>query len=308
MHPHKSVLLNEVVDAFSNKCIKSFIDGTLGLGGHSEALLQAHPEISTFLAIDQDPFALEYAVQRLQPWNEKIKFCQGNFNSIESLASSISINQVDGILLDLGVSSIQLDESARGFSFMKEGPLDMRMNPADSQTAEEIVNCWPEQNLARLFRDYGEEPQWKQAARIIMEARKKEKLQTTRQLVKVLEPLSKWHKRRVHPATLVFQALRIAVNDELGVLKNMLPKAVRLLNPGGRIAIISFHSLEDRIVKDFFRDAASDKVSTSGRGGMFLDKKPELKLISRKAIMPSEEEQSLNPRSRSARLRIAEKI
>lgn len=308
MNLHTSVLLNEVIAAFSGSRLNVFIDGTLGLGGHSEAILTQHPEIQTFIGIDQDPLALKYATDRLSPWKNKIHLIQGNFKSIKKFADSLGITQVDGILFDLGVSSIQFDEGERGFSFMKDGPLDMRMDTNSSLDASMIVNTWSEAELSKIFREYGEEAQWKQASRLIIQARQEKSIKTTHQLVKILEPLGKWHKRRIHPATLVFQALRIAVNDELNVLDQVLPISTQLLGSGGKMAIISFHSKEDRRVKEFFRESASDKVSTSGRGGVFLDKIPKVRMITRKPIMPSEEEIERNPRSRSAKMRVIEKL
>ncbi|MFA6914806.1 MAG: 16S rRNA (cytosine(1402)-N(4))-methyltransferase RsmH [Parachlamydiales bacterium] len=308
MHPHISVLLNEVLDLFNEKELEFFIDGTLGLGGHSEGILKAHPEIKNLIGIDQDENALKYAENRLSFCKEKVIFAKGNFKDIAKIAAEKGISQVDGILLDIGVSSIQLDQPDRGFSFMRDGPLDMRMDTTADLTAEQIVNTWPESDLVSLFWKYGEEPQSKRAARIIVEARKQNPIQTTLQLASLLAPLVPKYKQRINPATLVFQALRIAVNDELGVLQQILPAALKLLKPNGILAIITFHSLEDRIVKEYFRDQASDKVSTSGIGGMFLDKEPAVKILTRKPTSATDEEIAQNPRSRSAKLRAIEKI
>lgn len=307
MHPHTSVLLQEVLEIFQGKHLSVFVDGTLGLGGHSEALLQAHPEIQSFIGIDQDESALKYAKERLSPWKDKITFAKGNFKDIEKIAA-IHAGEMDGILLDIGVSSIQLDQAERGFSFLREGPLDMRMDTSSVLTAGQIVNEWSEADLSFLFKRYGEEPQAKRAARIIVDVRKKTPFKTTLELAQALEPLVPKYKQRIHPATLVFQALRIAVNDELGVLEQLLPAALKLLRPKGILAVISFHSLEDRLVKEFFRNEASDKLSTSGIGGMFLDKEPAVKLLTRKPVTASENEIAANPRSRSAKLRAAEKL
>lgn len=307
MHPHISVLMKEVLSLFEGKKLEVFIDGTLGLGGHSEGILKAHPEIQTLLGIDQDEKALSYATHRLAYWKNQVRFAKGNFKAIQKMAEENDIQHVDGILLDIGVSSIQLDEAERGFSFMREGPLDMRMDNSSPLTAEEIVNGWSESDLAALFRRYGEEPQSKRAARMIVEARKHHPIKTTLQLATLLEPLVPRYKQRIHPATLVFQALRIAVNDELGVLEAILPVALNLLKPQGILAVITFHSLEDRIVKEFFREQASDKVSTSGIGGMFIDKEPTVKILTRKPITAQEDEIAENPRSRSAKLRAVEK-
>lgn len=308
VHPHISVLLEEVLSLFEEKTLDTFIDGTLGLGGHSEAILNAHPEIKRLIGIDQDDNALSYARERLAPWQAKVKIAKGNFSEITRIAKENGSEEADGILLDIGVSSIQLDKAERGFSFMREGPLDMRMDPASDLTAEGIINGYSESELSTLFWRYGEEPQSKRAAKMIVEARKKEPITTTLQLASILEPLVPKYKQRIHPATLIFQALRIAVNDELGVLQQLLPAALNMLKPNGVLAIISFHSLEDRIVKEFFREQASDKVSTSGIGGMFLDKEPAVKILTRKPLTASDLEISNNPRSRSAKLRAIEKL
>jgi len=263
--PHLSVLQREVLHYFLDCQCKIFVDGTLGAGGHSKAILEAHPEIEKFIGIDQDPLALEIAKERLAPWHKKVQFIRGNFASIKTLLNSRGIKSIDGLLLDIGVSSMQLDRPEKGFSFMRDGPLDMRMDPDQALTAAEIVNTWSEKDLGVIFRDYGEEKQWRALSRAIVEARKDFQITTTMQLTDVLMPLLGWRKGKgLHPLTLVFQALRICVNDELGVLAKILPDALDLLAPGGRLAIISFHSLEDRIVKNAFREAASDKMDDDG--------------------------------------------
>lgn len=308
--PHASVLLNEVLQAFESIDIPIMIDGTLGAGGHACALLEHHPEIQHYIGIDQDLGALDLAKERLTPWESKISLCHGNFAQFETLLKERKISSASAILVDLGVSSMQLDQPLRGFSFMHDGPLDMRMDTEKTLTAAEIVNTWSERDLGRIFRDYGEERQWKAAARTIVNARETKPFITTHDLKSVLYPvLSRFAKKGIHPLTLIFQGLRICVNSELEVLENFLPKAIDFLAPGGRLAVISFHSLEDRIVKDQMRLAASDKWETSGLGGgLFRDKKPSVKLITKKPIIPTEEEIKKNPRSRSAKLRIAEKL
>lgn len=300
MHPHISVLLNQCLEAFEGQKLEVFVDGTLGAGGHAAALLQAHSEIKTFIGIDQDPEALEIAQNRLKPWESKVQLKRGNFSEMDQLVKE----PVDGILLDIGVSSMQLDRPEKGFSFMHPGPLDMRMNPDNPLTAEVIINTWTEEEIGRIFREYGEEKKWKLAARAIV---RKRPFYSTKDLVEALYGVLK-SKKDIHPLTLVFQALRIAVNGELEVLEKVLPKALNLLKPGGRLAIISFHSLEDRIVKNFFRYEADDKMSTSGIGGLFLDKHPTVKLLTKKPLAASKEEIAANPRSRSAKLRVLEKI
>lgn len=307
--PHRSVLLNEVVEAFRSTPIHVFVDGTLGIGGHAQAILESHPEIELYLGIDQDPSALALAKERLKPWQSKLQFRQGNFSQFDQILNEFNLNRLDGILVDLGVSSMQLDQAERGFSFSREGPLDMRMDPQAPLTAAILVNTWSEQDLGRLFRDYGEEKRWRAAAHTIVEARKLKPFSTTTELANVLKPVLPYNpKKGINPLTLVFQALRIAVNRELDVLEIFLPKALEALSPKGRLAVISFHSLEDRIVKTGMRLAADDKWETVGIGGMFRDKDPTVALITKKPIIASQEEIDSNPRSRSAKMRVVEKL
>lgn len=306
---HTSVLLRELLDLFKGQKIRIFVDATLGAGGHSEAFLTEHPEIELLIGIDQDPTARAIAEKRLSKWKNKIKIIPSNFSNLKTILSDLNIPSIDGIIFDLGVSSMQFDQAEKGFSFMRDGPLDMRMNPDNPLTAAVIINTWEERDLARIFRDYGEEKRWRAAARAITQARKEAPIETTFQLVEALKPaFPGYYKKGLHPATLVFQALRIAVNDELRVIENTLPVAIEALASGGRVGVISFHSLEDRIVKTITRDAASDKVNTSGIGGLFLDKDPTIKILTKKPIVPSDQEIEENPRSRSAKLRVVEKI
>lgn len=307
--PHQPVLLQEVLEAFTSLNLRVIVDGTLGAGGHAQAILESHPEITHYLGIDQDPEALAIASKRLEPWRGKTRFKLGNFDQIDLYLKELSLPAPNAILVDLGVSSMQLDQPLRGFSFMQEGPLDMRMNPDLELTAADIVNTWSERELGRIFRDYGEEKQWKTAARTIVGAREIRPFLTTSDLKSILIPVLFRHaKKGIHPLTLIFQALRICVNRELEALESFLPKAIDLLTPGGRLAVISFHSLEDRIVKTEMRLAASDKWDTSGLSGLFRDKEPSVKLLTKKPIEASEEETRSNPRSRSAKLRVIEKI
>lgn len=306
MHfPHISVLLKECLLAFKDLKLSTFVDGTLGAGGHSEAILSAHPEMTQFIGIDQDPSALEIASKRLEKFRDKSSFVHGNFSDLEHLLKN---QKVDGILVDLGVSSMQLDQAERGFSFMRDGPLDMRMNPKLEISAKDIVNTWEEKALADIFYQYGEEKQSYKAARAIIESRQIKPFETTLELAAVIEKSIKRIKWDLHPATKIFQALRIAVNGELDRLEAFLPQAMNALRPGGRLAVITFHSLEDRIVKHRFAYYASDKESTSGIGGMFLMKTPTGKVITRKALEADDEEVKVNPRSRSAKLRVLEKL
>lgn len=306
--PHISVLMSQVLHLFEGKQLRVFVDGTLGAGGHAKALLETHPELEMFIGFDQDPDALRIARDQLEQWSKKIQFIPRNFVDMPQVLRSLNISQVDGILLDLGVSSMQLDQPERGFSFMREGPLDMRMNPNQKLTAAEVVNEWSQEDLGSIFREYGEEKQWRAAANAIVTARAIQPIRTTQELAAVLRPMFAWKKKGVNPLTLVFQALRICVNLELEVLENILPKAIELLAPGGRLAVISFHSLEDRLVKEAFRFAASDKLNTSGLSGLFLNKDPIVKILTKKPICATDEEVAYNPRSRSAKLRAVEKL
>lgn len=294
-YPHKSVLLEEVLEVFKDQAITTFIDATLGAGGHSEALLKNHPEIKKLIGIDQDLEAIKIAKERLK--NYPVEIIHSNF-------STAKLPKSNGILADLGVSSMQLDQAERGFSFMRDGPLDMRMNQKQELTAALIVNEWDERDIAVIIRDYGEEKRWKEAARAIVRNRP---FHTTLELAAVLKKALYNPKKKIDPSTQVFQALRIRVNDELEVIKTFIKRALDSLEVGGRLAIITFHSLEDRIVKHTFRDLAQDKVTTKGLGGLFLPKVPEVKILTPKGIIASDDEIQLNPRSRSAKLRAVEK-
>lgn len=286
--PHIPVLRREVLQVFEKTTIRCFFDGTLGAGGHAQALLEAHPEIERYIGCDRDPTALSLAQKVLAPWKEKIEWIHGDYADLPRYLKERKIAALDGFLIDIGVSSMQLDQRERGFSFMGDAPLDMRMNPEGELTAEIIVNQYPEKELARILYEYGEEHRSRQVAKAIVEARRKKRIRTTSQLVEIVKPVAT--RGRLHPATLVFQALRIVVNDELGQLEKGLSGAIDHLAPRGRIAVISFHSLEDRIVKNRLRD-----------------EKDRLEVLTKKPIGPSEEEMRQNPRSRSAKLRAAEK-
>jgi len=282
---HVPVLMREVLEVFADKKLSVFFDGTLGAGGHAKAILEAHPEIERYIACDRDPRAHELAAKTLAPWGEKVEFVRGSYaDEVGNVEGCI-----DGFLIDIGVSSMQLDERERGFSFMGDAPLDMRMDPEGKLTAEMIVNRYSEKELARIFHEYGEERRSRPVAKAIVEARKKRRIRTTSELVEIIKPVAT--KGRLHFATLVFQALRIVVNDELGQLERGIGAAIKKLCPGGRIAVISFHSLEDRIVKNQLRDA-----------------KGILKVLTKKPIGPSEEEMRANPRSRSSKLRAGEAL
>jgi 16S rRNA (cytosine1402-N4)-methyltransferase len=301
--PHIPVLIEEISSFFESTRLTTFVDGTLGAGGHAEMILKTHPEIHHFFAFDQDPEALEIGKKRLAPWEGKVHFIHDNFAHFQRYVPSF-----DGMLLDLGVSSMQLDRAEKGFSFSKEGPLDMRMNSSQSLTAKQICNTWSQEALEKIFRDYGEEKRYRKAAFAICKAREREPIETTLQLKKILEPYLYDKKKAINPVTLVFQALRIAVNNELEVIKTVLPNALERLNPKGRLAIITFHSLEDRLVKQAFRQAASDKVDTRGLSGVFLEKEPLVIDLLKRPVSAKESEIERNPRSRSAKLRGVEKL
>lgn len=285
---HVPVLLEQVLKVFENVPIRVFFEGTVGAGGHARAILEAHPEIERYLACDRDPAAHALASAHLAPWGEKVEWIRGPYADLEEYLDERKIGEIDGFLIDIGVSSMQIDTRERGFSFLGDAPLDMRMDPESSLTAERIVNEMSEKELARIFFEYGEERRSRQVARAIVEARRKRRIRTTAELVAIVKPVTIWGK--LHPATLVFQALRIVVNDELGQLKRGLEAAIKRTGEGGRIAAISFHSLEDRIVKNTFRDA-----------------RDQLEILTKKPLGPTDVEIKENPRSRSAKLRAAEK-
>jgi 16S rRNA (cytosine1402-N4)-methyltransferase len=311
---HIPVLLKEAIDGLALHPGGVAIDGTLGGAGHTAAILQATAPDGRLLGIDQDPAALERAAERLAEFGGRFVARRGSFRNMATLAADSGFTAVDAILLDIGISSFQLDEPERGFSFQADGPLDMRMDPQAPLTAAEIVNEWPQEEIADLIYKYAEEGRSRRVARDIVAARP---LRTTMQLAEVVARSLGGHRgQRVHPATQVFQALRIAVNDELAALEEALPQAVALLAPGGRLAVISFHSLEDRIVKQFMQREARDCICDT-LPGYVRSRAPQpcrcghkatVRIITRKPVQASETEVKENPRSRSARLRIAERL
>lgn len=303
--PHKPVLQEEILAAFKDLTLHRYVDGTLGAGGHANAILEAHPEIEKFYGFDQDLSALKMAQQRLLPFKEKCHFFHSNFEKMKELIHQTEC--IDGILLDLGVSSMQLDQADKGFSFSKEGPLDMRMNNEQELTAATIINSFSEEALGEIFRDYGEETQWRKAAKEIVNKRKKQPILTTTQLAQVLNPVL-FRKGKINPLTLIFQGLRIYVNRELDVLQSVLPQTIQLLAKGGRLAVISFHSLEDRIVKQIFKQEASSRIESENILEEPQKKQPTIKILTKKPIEASIKEIKINPRSRSAKLRIIERI
>ncbi len=280
------------------------MDGTLGAGGHAAGLLAGSEPGGQLLGLDVDPQALELARQRLAPFGERAWLKKAPYTSLPEQLAALGWDSVDGILLDLGASSMQFDTPTRGFSFLNDGPLDMRFDPSNPLTAEEIVNIWTEQELADVIYRYGEEPASRRIAKAIVAARP---ITGTLNLAAVIER-AMGRRGPHHPATQTFQALRIAVNGELDSVEKILPLAVQALGPGGRLAVISFHSLEDRLVKEFFRLESKDCICPPRQPVCTCGHKASIKEISRKPIVPTEEETRENPRARSSKLRVAEKL
>ncbi len=300
---HVSVLLNETLDELAISRGGRYIDGTVGGGGHSEAILASAPDVE-LLGLDADPAALERAALRLLPFGPRVKLVNANFAQMSAVARANGFDQVDGVVLDLGLSSDQLSDPDRGFGFIAGGPLDMRFDQTRGQSAADLINLLDQDELADLIYRYGEEPASRKIARSIVAARP---ITTSDQLAAVIEK-AVGRRGRIHPATLTFQALRIAVNDELGSLMSALPQAIELLRSGGRLAVISFHSLEDRIVKEYFRSASQEHLPQPDDPPGLVYRSAALRVITRKPIVASEAEVLSNPRARSAKLRIAEKL
>ncbi len=301
------MLLAEVLQALQPKSGGHYTDGTLGAAGHAAAILESSSPAGWLYGCDRDSAAVEAARERLGRFAGRFELRQSNFSE---LADWIAPESCDGVLLDLGVSSPQLDLAERGFSFQQDGPLDMRMDRRQPLTAKDLVNSASQEKLAEIFWEYGGESQSRRVARAIVAERQNRVIQTTRQLASVIERVLPRHGKRAHPATRVFQALRIAVNDEISSLKIGLEAAFRILKPQGRLAVITFHSLEDRVVKNFGRARARDYTFTGGVDVPELrrPRAPELKWCPRKAITPGQAEMIENPRSRSAQLRVMEKM
>ena len=345
--PHVPVLMRQVLDAFDGRSLRCYVDGTMGAGGHASAIIRAHPELRTFVGFDVDPLAHSIARPRLEAAATesrastsghdgesppapppptptptptptlRIHTVQSNFRHMRERLAELQLADggVDAILMDLGVSSMHLDTPERGFSFMNDGPLDMRMGPSAKMSAADVVNEWPEEEIARVIRDYGEEKHWRLLARRICSARGVAPIETTRQLVDALGRIPGVKKGRsggIHPATRTFQGIRIAVNEELAVVEEAIPAAVDALAPGGRLAIITFHSLEDKLVKRAFRTFAGI-APASDRPLSAWEPQPEappkiVKLVTRKPMVADDDEVGANARSRSAKLRVCEKL
>jgi len=301
---HIPVLLDEALAGLAVQSGGRYIDATVGAGGHSAAILLHSAPDGKLLGLDADPEAIRYAQQALQAFGERVVLRTANFRRLGQVARSLGFDQVEGILLDLGLSSRQLDDPERGFSFSKDGPLDMRLAPDSDTTAADLVNRLAEDELADLLWRFGDERRSRRIARAIVAARP---LTTTVQLANLIERTI-GHREKIHPATRTFQALRIATNDELGALAQTLPQARDLLRPGGRLVVIAFHSLEDRLVKRFLRQEARDCICPPEAPICTCEHRASLRILTRKPIRPRPEEVAQNPRSRSARLRVAERL
>ena len=306
---HVSVLLEECIEGLAIKPDGIYVDGTLGGAGHSSRIA-ALLTTGRHIGIDRDPIARKVAEERLAPWKDNVTLVHSNFCEIAKVLDDLNIEGVDGILLDLGVSSPQLDDGERGFSYMADAPLDMRMNNEDSLSAHTVVNTWSYEELKRILYDYGEERYAPKIAAAICSRRETKPIETTLELVEIIRsamPAAALREKQ-HPAKRSFQAIRIAVNDELNSGAKVMEDAIPRLNPGGRLAVITFHSLEDRIVKNAMANAAKGCTCPPSFPVCVCGKKPQVKIITRKPIVSGDEELERNPRARSAKLRICEKI
>lgn len=305
---HVSVLLNECIEGLKIKPTGIYVDGTLGGGGHSFKILQ-HLTTGKLIGIDQDQDALKAATERLKIFEDRFIPYHSNFSGLTKVLTDLEIQKFDGLLLDLGVSSYQLDEAERGFSYMNDGKLDMRMNQSDSFTAYDVVNGYSEAKLTEIITDYGEENWANRIAKFIVQERAEKPIETTFELVDVIKKAIPAAARKdgPHPAKRTFQAIRIEVNNELRIIEQTIEAAVSRLNKGGRIAIITFHSLEDRIVKNAYKKLAQGCTCPPEFPVCICGGKAKIKIITKKPILPSDDEVENNPRARSAKLRIAEK-
>ncbi len=303
--PHQPVLYKEIIHALQPRSSNYYVDGTLGSGGHAQGILEASAPDGRLLGLDVDPNAMAVARETLEEFGSRAILVRASYTTLREQLDKLGWDSVDGILLDLGLSSMQIDTPERGFSFMTDAPLDMRFDPRNPVRAEDLVNNLTEKELADLLYRYGEERHSRQIARTIVEARP---VHTTKELAKLVGRVVRGGRRDIHPATRTFQALRIAVNRELDSLEAVLPQAVEGLSTGGRLAVIAFHSLEDRIVKHFFRQESQDCICPPRQPICTCDHKATIIEITRRPIRPQEDEIQRNPRARSARLRIAEKV
>lgn len=306
---HISVLYNETLDSLNIKDGGTYVDGTLGGGGHSKGILQRAKNVR-LIGIDRDSEAIKAASERLEEFGEQVTIVNNNFSNVKQILKELKIEKIDGAVLDLGVSSYQLDNAERGFSYMHDARLDMRMNPNDKLSAYEVVNNYTKDELTQIFYEYGEEKWSSRVAEFIVERRKQKPVETTLELVDIIKAAipKKVRVEGSHPAKRIFQAIRIEVNNELGILKDAINDIVDVLKPGGRIAVITFHSLEDRIIKKTFSELAMGCVCPKDFPICVCNKQPVVKVIDKKPILPTDKEENENPRSKSAKLRTAEKI
>lgn len=307
---HEPVLCETAIQLLNCPLGRVFVDGTIGGGGHSHYLLQSCPDIQLLVGIDRDQGALARAREKMASFGDKCVFVKGSFAEIRNILNDVGVGSVDGVLLDLGISAYQLRTPERGFSFSFDGPLDMRMDREEQTTAYDLVNTLPQKSLERVLRDYGEEKWAAQIAKRIVRTRSEAPIMTTRELADLIffTIPRHAHPRSIHPATRTFQAFRIAVNDELSHLQRGLEECIDVLAPGGRVVVISFHSLEDRIVKHAFRHFSRVCTCPPRTPRCQCGHQPILKVLTKKAVVPTDEEITRNPLSRSARLRAAEKL
>ena len=306
---HRPVLLDECIEALNIRPEGIYLDGTLGRAGHSREIAKRLTS-GRLICVDRDDAALEAAQERLAPWMDKVTLVHSNFDRVDEILDQLGIPGADGMLFDLGVSSPQLDDGARGFSYMADAPLDMRMDRDEGLTAADVVNAWSQEELKRILFQYGEERYAPQIAAAIVRRREERPIATTLERVEIIKGAmpARALKEKQHPAKRSFQAIRIAVNDELGSVERMIDRAVPRLNKGGRLAVITFHSLEDRIVKTGLAGFARGCTCPPDFPVCVCGKTPDVKLVNKKPILPSQQELEENPRSRSAKLRVAEKL
>ncbi len=306
---HRPVLLDECIELLNIRPDGIYLDGTLGRAGHSREIA-GRLTAGRLICVDRDQAALDAARERLAPWMDKVELVHSNFDQVDRILDSLSLPGADGMLFDLGVSSPQLDDGTRGFSYMSDAPLDMRMDRGEVLTAADVVNTWPREELQRIISQYGEERYSLQIAGAIVRRREDKPIETTLELVEVIKSAmpGKALREKQHPAKRTFQAIRIAVNDELSSVERMLRRAVPRLNRGGRLAVITFHSLEDRIVKTGLAGFARGCTCPPDFPVCVCGKTPDIKLVHKKPVLPSQRELEENPRARSAKLRVAEKL
>jgi len=306
---HKSVLLEEVISFLSPHNNGIYVDATVGSGGHAEKILAMSDPSGRLVGLDIDPKVLVIAKKKLEKFSDRCNLVEANYIEVVNVIKKLGIEKIDGIVFDLGVNLEHFVNPERGFSFIKDGPLDMRLSPKIKNTAADIINGWQEKDLIDIFFRFGEEKKARKIVRFILEGRKKKRISTTTELTEIItNALGKGKFGKIHPATKTFQALRIAVNDELFNLESVLPQAIDILNPGGRICVISFHSLEDKIVKSIFRFFAQGCICPPEINVCVCQNKPKIKIITKKPVVPGEKELLVNPRARSAKLRVAEKL